>query len=1007
MSGAADVLAGFGARGDDGQHSPFALALFEALRGEADLLVRAKDGPPTGDGVITATELYTYLRDRIETGSGGQRQTPGLWALHKHHKGEFVFLVPGRDLDLPLAPPLNAANNPYRGLEPFEEQHKDLFFGRATLVDVLRLIVAVQPLTVVLGASGTGKSSLVRAGLIPRLRGDGETHWEILGPVRPGTAPPQALIDLALEPPGQIAAWAEANPERKMLLVVDQLEELVTLCRDDQAREQFLQALADALAAHGQQLRVVLTVRSDFEPQFATSVLQSLWTHARFVVSPMTQDDLREAIVGPAAARVLSFEPDELVDRIINEVVQTPGALPLLSFTLSELYIKYLERRGDNRALTAEDYEALGGVAGSLRTRASAEYQKLDADHQATMRRVLLRMVSLEGGELARRRVLRSELEYADPAENARVATVITQLSTARLVVEGREAEATPYVEPAHDALVRGWDLLWRWVRDQQDALLLQRRVTQAALDWMHGQRSAGLLWDDDPRLRQAETLRQPTDVGLNRLEGEFVTQSSARRRWVRLRTFGAVGAAMLLLVLFGAIAMVQSGRALERGAEAQRQAQIATARQLGTQALSLVDDQLDLALLLSLESYRLHDTFEARSALFSALGRSPQLMTFLRAHDAEVDAVAFSPDGKILASGSWDKTIVLWDAVTHKRIGLPLTGHTHRVMSVAFSSDGKMLASAGYDHTIMLWDVATRKPLGPPLEGHTDVVHSVAFSPDGTMLASGSWDNSVRLWDIATGQALDQALEGHTSSVQSIAWSPNGQTLASGSSDGTVIVWDVATRQPRGPPLANHTAAVIGNPATVWSVAFSPDGKMLAASGCEKSESVYCRIASVRLWDVASQQLLEVLPYKQSGGVLSVAWSSDGKSLASSSNNGTITIWDVTSRQMREPILTGHHAPVWSVAWSPDGRTLASASYDRTVGIWNVMAHQRLAAPFNGRTDMIFSVAWSPDGKLLASGDQSGKITAATMTTLAAVSGAMPASGISPVINRANWSLR
>jgi hypothetical protein len=215
------VLAAFGVRGDDGQHSPFALALFDALRGEADLLVRAKDGPPTGDGVITATELYAYLRDRVETADGGRRQTPGLWALRKHHKGEYVFLVPGRDPDLPPAPPLNVASNPYRGLEPFEEQHKDLFFGRTTLVDVLRLIVGSQPLTVVLGASGTGKTSLVRAGLIPRLRGDDETHWEILGPVRPGTVPGQALIGLALDPPGQIAAWAAANPERKMLLVVD------------------------------------------------------------------------------------------------------------------------------------------------------------------------------------------------------------------------------------------------------------------------------------------------------------------------------------------------------------------------------------------------------------------------------------------------------------------------------------------------------------------------------------------------------------------------------------------------------------------------------------------------------------------------------------------------------------------------------------------------------------------------------------------------------------------
>ena len=221
----------------------------------------------------------------------------------------------------------------------------------------------------------------------------------------------------------------------------------------------------------------------------------------------MNQADLREAIEGPASERVLYFEPPELVDRLIDEVILTPGALPLLSFTLSELYIEYVVSKRDNRALSQEDYEALGGVVGSLRNRANEEYGSLpDDDHRETMRRVMLRLVSVEGGELTRRRVHRSELVYPDEAENRRVKVVLGRLVDARLLVTGEE-EGHATVEPAHDALVRAWDKLLAWERLAEEYLPLQRRLTLAAGEWV----SAGeadkkdLLWEDDPRLPQLQ----------------------------------------------------------------------------------------------------------------------------------------------------------------------------------------------------------------------------------------------------------------------------------------------------------------------------------------------------------------------------------------------------------------------------------------------------------------------------------------------------------------------
>ncbi len=921
--------------------------------------------------------------------------------------------------------------SPFPGLRPFETDERMVFFGRGD--EVSRLAASLRSpaergdasVLLVVGPSGCGKSSLMRAGLIPAMAA--ESDWWTVPAFVPGADPVAALARALAEaalPAGLDWTVGEVRRRlaeegfraladellvatrcRRLLVVVDQFEELLRQSPPAE-RAKFAELQRAALLAGS--VHVVATLRPEFLDEVLLSPELAVLPTRTHTLRPLRRESLRAVIEGPADLAGIAVDAD-LVDRLITDT-DSGEALPLLAYALAEL-ADGVTRGG---SLLVSRYEQIGGVQGALTKQADAALAEAVRTGGRTQEQViadLLRLVTVdEQGRPTRWRVRKDEL-LEDTARE------LDAFVARRLLTTDAE-DGHVVIGVAHEAFLSAWPPLADAIRAASTALRTGRGVEMAADDWVERNRPPERLWEGDqlaaaladtgvrfqkPRKRTntaSANVRGPTRrawpswlrrervlitdrVSLGRTASEFL-QASVRRDRRRRRRATTILSFLLVIALVAAgfafgqrqTAQRQRQAAQEQQRVAQEQQRLATARLLVTQAESVRDRDPRTALRLGLAAHKIHPDRDTEFGLIDTLTVTHYAGT-LEGHAADVTSVAFTSDGRTLATAGDDGKVLLWnldDRTAPSRIGPPLTGHSSRVSSVAFASDGLTLATAGddEDRTVLLWDLADRdapRRIGPPLTGSSDGVSSVAFSPDGLILAVGGI-RRVRLWNLADRDAprrIGPPLTGHSSWVGSVAFAPDGLTLASGGDDGTVLLWDVTNRNAPariGPPLA-------GDSSWVSSVAFAPDGQTLAAGTGGIEEEV----GTAQLWNLADREEPRRIGPPLTGhhqGVISMAFAPLGLILATTDFDGSVLLWDLTDRaepRLLDEPLAGHATSLISATFAPGGQTLAIGGDDGTVQLWDLAGRTtpRRIGQLQAETPLPISVSFAPDGETLA----------------------------------------
>lgn len=872
----------------------------------------------------------------------------------------------------PEPPPSN--HNPYPGLRPFgpAEAGAGYFHGRdRTLATLLtRLAAATRTgtgLLIVTGASGVGKTSLLAAGLVPALRAataplPEAATWPVVR-LAPGHHPIDELA-VHLCSAARIAATdlperLRHNPtglrpvihqilhrnqqltddpttdhdnrddhvdpvtDRRVLVIVDQAEELFTQGCPPTDRAIFLDALLDAATTTHDRASalIILSFRADFYPAFAAhpSLTRHLEDH-QLVVPPLTREHLRQAIEEPAAHAGITLDPD-LTTALLDDC--TPESLPLLAHTLRHLY-----HRRENNHLSLATYRTTGGLAHAVTTTAETLYESLDPDGRTVMRQLLLSLISIGEGTLNTRDRIPNDLLLAPYTDRPHLArTVLDHLTDQRLITTDQNTTTL-----SHEAIITTWPRLQQWLAQDRTGLHLHQELRRAATTWHQHDDDTTLLWAGT-RLETITTWVTDHPSALTALDQAFLDASRAqqnaadqatRRRTRNLRITAAVLAALLATTSFLAVTSFRQTRSAHQARDT------ALAREITTRARELLPTDIPRAALLALQAHTL-DPGPDTEALLTTVNHTPLDVT-LTGHGARITDVATSPNGRLLATSSADGTTRLWDATTATPLKT-LFGHNGEVGSVTFSPDSALLATTGSDHTVRIWDTTTADLLHT-LEGHTDIPTDIAFSPDGTHLAStGGRDGTLRIWDTSDGSSTsirtNLGVTGSVDYTPATPGHPDGQYLVVTATKGLLLC----------DPKTGRTTRTLGDTQTTTTapggLAVAADGHLIATHAADSDR--------IDLWDTT--QRTAGTSIRTDPTTTALAFSPDSRTLAVATGPTVelrkINQTDTATTTTLTSILTSHDAPVRALAFSNDGTHLLTGSDDATATLKDTTTSQ------------------------------------------------------------------